>query len=337
MTAAKAINPESIYFGGVTATGGARILLAAAQAGLADIPYVGPTASTMARRDEGLVPEPRGRRRQELVQHAGRHRRLPRQGPVRPRLPGRVRDRRDRLRGHGLRLRPGRHRRHRPRPASQPCRQGRPPRGGPRRGHGHDRTYDDRPGDINFNEDGDTSQKIVSIYRSILPARTARATGSSRPRSTTPSSRSGKPRGRGSTIPGLATHSGPASTSQAKDPRDRLSHAGQSSAAEPSRLWSASRRDRHRRHLHAGPVGGLRVLAEPARRAPCRLRSSRRQRAVDRSAIYALIALGYTMVYGIIELINFAHGDVFMIGAFLASSGSAGSWARRVPSRTSRC
>jgi branched-chain amino acid transport system substrate-binding protein len=42
MTAAKALNPESIYFGGVTATGGARILLAAEQAGLADIPYVGP-------------------------------------------------------------------------------------------------------------------------------------------------------------------------------------------------------------------------------------------------------------------------------------------------------
>src|SRR5262249_37787183 len=35
-------------------------------------------------------------------------------------------------------------------------------------------------------------------------------------------------------------------------------------------------------------------------------------------AIYALIALGYTMVYGIIELINFAHGDVFMIGSFVA-------------------
>jgi branched-chain amino acid transport system substrate-binding protein len=42
MTAAKALNPESIYFGGVTATGGARILLAAQQAGLGDIPYVGP-------------------------------------------------------------------------------------------------------------------------------------------------------------------------------------------------------------------------------------------------------------------------------------------------------
>jgi branched-chain amino acid transport system substrate-binding protein len=42
MTAAKAGNPEAIYFGGVTASGGARILLAAAQVGLGDIPYVGP-------------------------------------------------------------------------------------------------------------------------------------------------------------------------------------------------------------------------------------------------------------------------------------------------------
>ena len=42
MTAAKSLNPEAIYFGGVTATGGARILLAAAQAGLDAIPYVGP-------------------------------------------------------------------------------------------------------------------------------------------------------------------------------------------------------------------------------------------------------------------------------------------------------
>jgi len=32
---------------------------------------------------------------------------------------------------------------------------------------------------------------------------------------------------------------------------------------------------------------------------------------------YALIALGYTMVYGIIQLINFAHGEVYMIGAFV--------------------
>jgi branched-chain amino acid transport system permease protein len=34
-------------------------------------------------------------------------------------------------------------------------------------------------------------------------------------------------------------------------------------------------------------------------------------------AIFALIALGYTMVYGIIELINFAHGDIFTVGGFL--------------------
>ena len=36
--------------------------------------------------------------------------------------------------------------------------------------------------------------------------------------------------------------------------------------------------------------------------------------------LFALIAIGYTMVYGIIELINFAHGDLFMLGAFLALS-----------------
>ena len=35
-------------------------------------------------------------------------------------------------------------------------------------------------------------------------------------------------------------------------------------------------------------------------------------------SIYALIALGYTMVYGIIKLINFAHGDIYMLGAFTA-------------------
>jgi branched-chain amino acid transport system permease protein len=46
--------------------------------------------------------------------------------------------------------------------------------------------------------------------------------------------------------------------------------------------------------------------------------------ALSIGAIYALIALGYTMVYGIIELINFAHGDVFMVGAFLAIAVTAG-------------
>jgi branched-chain amino acid transport system permease protein len=39
---------------------------------------------------------------------------------------------------------------------------------------------------------------------------------------------------------------------------------------------------------------------------------------LSNGAIFALIALGYTLVYGIIELINFAHGEVFMIGSFVS-------------------
>lgn len=39
---------------------------------------------------------------------------------------------------------------------------------------------------------------------------------------------------------------------------------------------------------------------------------------VTLGSVYALIALGYTMVYGIIKLINFAHGDIFMVGAYIA-------------------
>ena len=54
---------------------------------------------------------------------------------------------------------------------------------------------------------------------------------------------------------------------------------------------------------------------------------------VTLGAIYGLIAIGYTMVYGIIGMINFAHGEVFMIGAFISLSaflllGMAGiTWA----------
>ena len=68
-------------------------------------------------------------------------------------------------------------------------------------------------------------------------------------------------------------------------------------------------------------------------RRPGRRPSASRVRSVQQTvnalsigAIYALIALGYTMVYGIIELINFAHGDMFMLGAFgCPSCSSAGS------------
>ena len=39
--------------------------------------------------------------------------------------------------------------------------------------------------------------------------------------------------------------------------------------------------------------------------------------ALTLGSVYALIALGYTMVYGVLKLLNFAHGDVYMIGAYV--------------------
>jgi branched-chain amino acid transport system permease protein len=52
--------------------------------------------------------------------------------------------------------------------------------------------------------------------------------------------------------------------------------------------------------------------------------------------VYALIALGYTMVYGIIELINFAHGEIYMVGAYagiivLAAAGALGISGLPIP------
>ncbi len=44
--------------------------------------------------------------------------------------------------------------------------------------------------------------------------------------------------------------------------------------------------------------------------------------ALQLGSIYALIALGYTMVYGILTMINFAHGDLFMVGAFVCFIGA---------------
>ena len=58
-------------------------------------------------------------------------------------------------------------------------------------------------------------------------------------------------------------------------------------------------------------------------------------------SLYAIVALGYTMVYGIIELINFAHGDVFIFGAFIAIPTIAGTtvfgwhWPGLIPEFTS--
>ena len=56
-------------------------------------------------------------------------------------------------------------------------------------------------------------------------------------------------------------------------------------------------------------------------------------------SIYALIALGYTMVYGVLRFINFAHGDVYMVGAmvaFYAAHWLALTGAPSAPARSGR-
>ncbi len=54
--------------------------------------------------------------------------------------------------------------------------------------------------------------------------------------------------------------------------------------------------------------------------------------ALQLGSIYALIALGYTMVYGVLKLINFAHGDVYMVGAYggIGAAWLLGTWLPRV-------
>ena len=54
-------------------------------------------------------------------------------------------------------------------------------------------------------------------------------------------------------------------------------------------------------------------VAEP--RPPWRTSLQQLVNGIAWGSIYALIALGYTMVYGVLQLINFAHGDVYMVGA----------------------
>ena len=57
--------------------------------------------------------------------------------------------------------------------------------------------------------------------------------------------------------------------------------------------------------------------------------------------VYAAIALGYTMVYGVLQFINFAHSEIFAIGAFcgveslIALNGARASWPRPAPSAPS--
>ena len=170
MTAAKALNPESIYFGGVTATGGARILLAAEQAGLGEVPYVGPDG----------INDGSGETKDSFLNLAGASAKnafstLAGIGD----FPGKAQFDLDYKTEYGID------------PTGYAgtgfaCAQvvidaiGRAGETNPadnaalreavrEAGTATDHTYTTIVGDINFNEDGDTSQKIVSIY-SVDPA-----------------------------------------------------------------------------------------------------------------------------------------------------------------------
>jgi branched-chain amino acid transport system permease protein len=59
--------------------------------------------------------------------------------------------------------------------------------------------------------------------------------------------------------------------------------------------------------------------------------------ALTQGSVYALIALGYTLVYGVLKLLNFAHGDVFMVGSFMASASCNCSAVRPIRSFRSGC
>src|SRR6266536_2472230 len=85
------------------------------------------------------------------------------------------------------------------------------------------------------------------------------------------------------------------------------------------------------RALLPGPDGLLSTLAGAAVYKPGRLMAEFLQQLINGlslGAIYALIALGYTMVYGVLRFINFAHSDVFMVGAFAGYYfGHMADWA----------
>src|SRR5689334_949080 len=66
------------------------------------------------------------------------------------------------------------------------------------------------------------------------------------------------------------------------------------------------------------PILNLFFMIEGKKKGECEMELFQQLvNGISLGSIYALIALGYTMVYGIVKLINFAHGDVFMVGAFI--------------------
>ena len=57
---------------------------------------------------------------------------------------------------------------------------------------------------------------------------------------------------------------------------------------------------------------------------------------ISLGSVYAIIALGYTMVYGIAKMLNFAHGDVIMIGAYIAFCATQ-YWGMSAPAWRADC
>ena len=109
-------------------------------------------------------------------------------------------------------------------------------------------------------------------------------------------------------------HAAPGGLRHLPDQRERRS-------TRPRRL-SRTPRDEPAAHRSGGPHAVLTSFSTAG--PPARLHTIRQLLFVQLTvngltlgSLYALIALGYSMVYGILKLLNFAHGDVYMVGAFL--------------------
>ena len=87
----------------------------------------------------------------------------------------------------------------------------------------------------------------------------------------------------------------------------------------PAARAAPARRDRPSADNILWVLLGAGARRTTSSRTPSR-RSTTSRPGLSNGTIWALIALGYTLVYGIIELINFAHGEVFMIGSFVSVS-----------------
>src|SRR5688500_20254119 len=74
------------------------------------------------------------------------------------------------------------------------------------------------------------------------------------------------------------------------------------------------------RPCHLGEIWGFESAESPPHNPPHWMQELVQQLIIGLSlgASYALIALGYTMVYGVLRLINFAHGEVYMVGGVAA-------------------